>query len=406
MRLYESLTIANFRNYLFGRFFSIFGVQMQSVVVGWQVYELTKDAFSLGLIGLAEIIPFLMTAFFAGNAADIFNRKHIIQIAQSVFLLCVIALWLLSGKLHYLIEHKNVYPIYAVIFVTGIARGFLAPAQSALMAQLVPKHLYGNSSTWNSVFWHFSSVIGPACGGFIYAKADASTVYSIVGLCILIGLGFFSLIESQPIPERIIGEKLTERLSAGLKFVFSNEIMLGALAMDMFAVLFGGAVALLPVFADEILHQGAVGLGWLRAAPAIGAVIMAGIMVYFPPLKNAGRNLLISVGIFGLCTILFAISTNFYLSFLLLALTGAFDNVSVVLRSTIVQMFTPDEMRGRVSAVNSIFIGSSNELGSFESGTAARLLGLIPSVIFGGVMTCLVVMTAAKVSPKLRKLQL
>lgn len=406
MRTYESLTIPNFRNYLFGRFFSIFGVQMQSVVVGWQVYELTKDAFSLGLIGLAEIIPFLMTAFFAGNAADIFNRKRIIQVSQSVFFLCVIALWLLSANLHYLLANKNVFPIYVVIFVTGIARGFLAPTQTAFMAQLVPKELYGNSSTWNSVFWHFSSVVGPACGGFIYAKSGASTVYSVVGVFILIGLLFFSLVESQPIPERKKDESLTERLSAGLKFVFSNEIMLGALAMDMFAVLFGGAVALLPIFADEVLHEGAVGLGWLRAAPAIGAVLMAGIMVYFPPLKNAGRNLLISVGIFGLCTILFALSTNFYLSFILLALTGAFDNVSVVLRSTIVQMFTPDEMRGRVSAVNSVFIGSSNELGSFESGLAAKVLGLVPSVIFGGVMTCMVVLTAARVSPKLRKLNL
>ncbi len=407
MSAIKVLNITNFRNFILARLFFTFAVNMQGTIVAWQVYEYTKDSLALGGIGLAEVIPFVLVAIFGGHIADIISRKKIILSSVSLYLLCAVALWILSTYLKDILQNVGVLPIFVIIFVTGIARGFLAPAQSAFMAQLVPKEDYGSSATMNSVVWHASAVGGPVLGAWLYAYGDASLTYLIVGILGLLGLLFFAIVPAQAIPiQQVTGESLSTRLSAGLKFVFSNQIMLGAMAMDMFAVLFGGAVALLPIFAEDILHTGVKGLGLLRMAPAIGALIAAAFMIFRPPLTNAGRNLLICVGAFGLCTIGFALSHNFVLSFILLALTGMFDNVSVVIRTTILQLYTPDEMRGRVGAVNSIFISSSNELGAFESGAMAKLMGLVPSVIFGGGMTVLVVLVAAKIAPLLRDLDL
>ena len=302
------------------------------------------------------------------------------------------------------LQANNVYPIYSVIFISGIARGFLAPSLSAFMAQLVPKHLYPNSSAWNSIAWQVAAVFGPALGGILYGFRGAILAYSVDATLLLGAILFYSRILPKPIPQRKHGESIFESLFTGFKFVFSNQVMLAAMSLDMFAVLFGGAVALLPIFAREVLQVGPEGLGILRASPAFGASIMAMILAYKPPKENAGMILLIAVGGFGLSMICFGLSSYFYLSIFLLALSGVFDSVSVVLRSTIMQIFTPESMRGRVASVNSIFIGSSNELGAFESGVSAKFMGAIPSVLFGGAMTMLIVFFVAMKAPLLRTL--
>jgi MFS family permease len=311
-----------------------------------------------------------------------------------------------TTKLSSILNLYGTLPIYLIIAITGASRSFLYPAQTAFMAQLVPKELYTNSSTWNSTTWHIAAVLGPAIGGLIYGFMGISNAYLIVVVFVAIGFLLFLNITAKRLPIQKTKETIFQSISVGIKFVFKNQIFLGALSLDMFAVLFGGAVAMLPVFAAEVLYVGPQGLGFLRAAPAVGAVLMSIYLAYHPPLKNTGKKLFISVAGFGISIILFAISKNFYLSILLLALGGMFDNISVIVRHTILQLYTPDHMRGRVAAVNSIFIGSSNEIGSFESGVAAKFLGLIPSVIFGGSMTLLITGFTAKFSPILRKLNL
>ena len=379
---------------------------MQSVIVGWQVYDLTHDALSLGLIGLSEAIPFLTVALFAGHVADIINRKFIISIAATVYVLCAIVLLYMSYIMPVLYQSSGVLPLYIIIAITGLARAFFFPAQSAYMAQLVPRNLYANSSTWNSTIWHIAAVSGPAAGGLVYGFAGIHAAFMCVVFFSTISLLFFYTSKSVALPARTVGEGIFTSLSTGIKFVFGHQVLLGALALDMFGVLFGGAVALLPVFASEVLHTGPQGLGFLRAAPAFGAVLMAMILAYHPPIHRSGRMLLWAVGGFGACIIFFAISGNFFLSIGLLAISGMFDNVSVIIRGTILQMYTPDEMRGRVASVNSLFVGSSNELGSFESGLAAKLMGLIPSVVFGGGMTVMIVLATAGFAPKLRKMEI
>lgn len=402
---FAALRIKEFLFFLTTRFFLTLAIQMQSVIIGWQIYQYTKDVLALGLIGLAEAIPFIIVSLFAGHVADTFNRKHIIVLFTSLLIFCTSALLYFSLETSTVIESYGITPFFIVIGGIGVIRGFLAASFPSFMAQIVPRAFYTNSSTWNSTIWHVASVIGPAAAGFICA-ISFTAAYEVNIFLILIAVLSFLFITSKPLPLKEKKESLKESLSAGIKFVFGHQLIVGALTLDLFAVLFGGAVAMLPAYADKILHVGAVELGFLRAVPAFGAVVMALIIVYKPPTKNAGRNLLFAVAAFGMATILFAISTNFYLSLFFLFLTGAFDNVSVVIRHTILQLSTPDEMRGRVSAVNSIFIGSSNEIGAFESGIAARGLGLKASVVFGGIMTILIVAATAKIAPKLRKLNL
>jgi len=403
---YAVWRIGNFRRFITGRFFLTFAIQMQSVIVGWQVYDLTHDAFSLGLIGLSEAIPFLAMALFAGHVADMVNRKTIISIAATVYVLAAVVLLYMSYVMPSLYLTSGVLPLYIVIAITGLARAFFYPAQSAYMAQIVPRSLYANSSTWNSTIWHIAAVSGPAAGGLIYGFVGINAAFICVVIFSALSLVFFYTSKSVPLPLRAAKEGIFTSLSTGLKFVFGHQVLLGALALDMFAVLFGGAVALLPVFASEVLHTGPQGLGFLRAAPALGAVLMAMILAYHPPVHRSGIKLLWAVGGFGACIIFFALSGNFFLSLGLLALSGMFDNVSVIIRGTILQMYTPDEMRGRVASVNSLFVGSSNELGSFESGLAARLMGLIPSVVFGGGMTVIIVLATAGFAPRLRRMEI
>jgi len=403
---YAVWRIGAFRRFITGRFFLTFAIQMQSVIVGWQVYDLTHDPFSLGLIGLSEAIPFLILALFAGHIADLFNRKIIISITATAYVLCAFVLLYMSYSMPTLYKTAGILPLYFTIAITGLARAFFYPAQSAYMAQIVPRSLYANSSTWNSTIWHIAAVSGPAAGGLIYGFVGIHAAFMCVVFFSVFSLIFFFTSKSVPIPVRKVEEGIFASLSTGIKFVFGNQVLLGALALDMFAVLFGGAVALLPVFASEVLHTGPQGLGFLRAAPAVGAVFMAMILAYHPPIHRSGIKLLWAVGGFGACIIFFALSGNFWLSLGLLALSGMFDNVSVIIRGTILQMYTPDEMRGRVSSVNSLFVGSSNELGSFESGLAARIMGLIPSVVFGGAMTVMIVLATAGFAPKLRRMEI
>jgi len=379
---------------------------MQSVIIGWQVYDLTHDPYSLGLIGLSEAVPFLLVALFAGHVADLVNRRSIILATATVYVICASVLLYMSYIMPALYKTAGVLPLYCIIAFTGLARAFFYPAQSAYMAQIVPRNLYANSSTWNSTIWHIAAVSGPAAGGLVYGFAGIHAAFFCVVLFSAFSLFFFFSSASVPLPEQQTKEGVVTSLATGIKFVFKNQVLLGALALDMFGVLFGGAVALLPVFASEVLHTGPQGLGFLRAAPAFGAVLMAFILAHYPPVYRSGIKLLWAVGGFGACIIFFALSGNFWLSMTMLALSGMFDNVSVIIRGTILQMYTPDEMRGRVASVNSLFIGSSNELGSFESGLAARILGLVPSVIFGGAMTIGIVLATAGLAPKLRKMEI
>ena len=403
---FAALRIREFSYFLSFRFFVTIATLMQSVIVGWQMYSLTHNPLDLGLIGLAEAIPAICIALFAGHIADKYDRKTIILIALLVFLIGVLILLSCSIEQFGLLRKLGIWPIFLVVGLSGFARGFIYPSAFGLMAQIVPRKLYTNSSTWNSVIWHIGAVTGPAIGGLIYGFKGVEAAYC--------GVLFFTLVALLlmiPIKKKLVilsekVETLKDRLLTGLRFVFSNQVMLGAMTLDMFAVLFGGAVAMLPIFANEILHVGPEGLGVLRAAPAVGSICMSFFLAYYPPLKNAGKSLIFGVFGFGICMILFALSTNFYLSLMLLMFSGMFDNISVVIRSTIMQLMTPDDVRGRVASVNSIFIGSSNEIGSFESGLAASLMGLVPSVIFGGVMTLLVVSVTAVVAPVLRRLNL
>ncbi len=399
------LRVKEFNFFLTNKFFFTLGIQMQSVIVGWQIYALTKDVFALGMIGLAEAIPFIAVSLFSGHVADHFDRKKIILLFTFLLLVATGILFYFTLNTSTVLKSFGTLPIFVVIGFVGVIRGFLSAAFPSIMSQIVPRALYSNAATWNSTVWHIASVVGPASAGFLIS-ISYETAYIIDILLIAISFLAFLFIKSKPIPVKEKVESLFESLSAGIKFVFKNQLVLGALSLDLFAVLFGGAIALLPAFADKVLHAGAVELGFLRAAPAIGAVVMALLIAYKPLGQNAGRNLFISVGLFGLATVLFGICTNFYWAMFFLFLTGAFDNVSVVIRHTVLQLSTPDEMRGRVSAVNGIFIGSSNEIGAFESGATARMFGLKPSIILGGVLTIGVVLVIAKLAPKLRKLNI
>lgn len=400
-----ALRFTEFRFYILGRFFLTMAVNFQAVCVGWQIYELTKDPLSLGLIGLTEAIPYILIALFAGYVVDHYDRRKILMLAISILIASSALLFFYSYNISG-VNLKSTLPIYLLILITGLARGFVSPSMFAIMSSIVPKKIFSNSSTWNSTVWQIGAVGGPALGGFMYGFLGVASAYLFNTLFFGLSFIFFSFIATRAIIKSEKVESIRESITAGMRFVFSNQLLLGALSLDLFAVFFGGAVALLPMFADQILHVGPKGLGVLRAAPAIGALVMAIILTFNPLKQNAGKKLLVSVALFGACSIGFALSRNYYLSILFLALGGAFDNISVVIRTTIVQMFTPDNMRGRVSSVNSIFIGSSNEIGAFESGFAARILGLVPSVIFGGSMTLLVTIITAKFAPKLRNLKL
>ena len=426
---YAALRLPEFRRLLSARVCLTVATQIQGVVVGWQLFKITGDPLALGLIGLAEALPSIGVSLYAGHVADAVPRKKILVPAVAVLFLCALALLWLShpaaglplaqGRLPLgagagSAGQVQVWPLYLVLFTSGIARGFLGPALFSFMPQLLPERaVLANAISWNSTSWQVSTVAGAALGGVLLAAGMATSL----GLDVAYGadavlegaaLLLFLSIAGRALPPRE-GEKLSlrESILSGGKFIFSNQLVLAALSLDLFAVLFGGAVALLPVFASkEFLDVGPTGLGLLRAAPAVGTALMAVWITFSPLRRHAGRKLLWAVAGFGLATIGFALSQNFYLSLFMLFLTGVFDSVSVIVRSTLIHTYTPEYLKGRVSAVNNIFIGSSNEIGAFESGAAARLLGTVPSVVFGGLMTLLVVAATAWKADKLRNLEM
>lgn len=398
----------NFRLFLGYRFFMTMATLMQSVIVSWHIYSLTKNVLWLGMIGLVEVVPQISISLFAGHYIDLWDRKKIIRNSTFILLIGSGILTLYSIQSFHSYDRFGIWPIFITIFLTGLSRGILMPAHTALLGQLVDKKDYANAATWNSANWQVAAVTGPAIGGLIYGFSSILVAYSSVFVLYFISVGLINSVKAQKIVRTLKQgeEAIFDRIKEGIGFVIKTPELLGAFSLDMFAVLFGGAVALLPVYASDILHVGPEGLGFLRACPAIGAILMSFYLMFYPPVRNSGRILLLSVAAFGICMIGFAFSHIFWLSGLLLLLSGLFDNVSVVIRGTILQLYTPEHMRGRVASVNSIFIGSSNELGAFESGVTAKFMGLIPSVAFGGVMTLLVVAATAKINPVLRRLSL
>ncbi len=405
MPLPEVLRIKDFRRFLASRFFVVISVQMVSVIVGWQIYELTKDPLALGLIGLAEAVAFFAVALFGGHYADTHDRQKIMTGTGAMLALCAAALLWLSWRCQPLL-HRTTLPLYAVIALMGFVRGYLAPATMALIAQIVPRELYARSAAFNSLTFQVAAVSGPAVAGLIYGFFGVRAAYGTALATAVVGFAAVAAIKSYGVPQQGEREPIMTSLAGGVRFVFGNKIVLPAMTMDMFAVLFGGATAMLPMVADTILHVGPQGLGFLRAAPAVGAAVMALSLAHRPPLHNAGKKLMAAVVGFGACMMVFALSRNYWLSLAALALSGAVDNISVVIRQTVVQLYTPDQMRGRVAAVNSVFIGSSNEIGAFESGVAAKLLRLVPSLVFNSAMTFIAAGVIGWAAPKLRKLDL
>lgn len=377
--------------------------QIMAVVAGWHIYELTHDPLALGLIGLAEVIPYFSSALFAGHAVDHYcSRRFFAILSSSVLCLGALAL---TAIVMGMVVGNTVLWIYAAITLTGFARAFISPSYNTLFAIIVPRATFARGASIGNSCFQVGSVVGPAIGGLLVGFASKAAAYALASL-LCAGAAFAILrltIKEPPAKERA---PVFKSIAEGLRFVWSNQIVLSAQMLDMFAVLFGGAIALLPAFVQDVYQVGPEGLGILRATPALGA-ILTGLWITRHPINlHAGRWLLSSVAGFGVCIIAFALSTSFWLSAIILMAAGAFDGVSVILRSTIMQLATPDEMRGRVSAINGIFIGSSNEIGAFESGVMARLMGLIPSVVFGGLMTLSVVGITANRAPKLRELEL
>ncbi|HET8819890.1 MAG TPA: MFS transporter [Xanthomonadaceae bacterium] len=384
--------------------------QVVAVTVGWHVYTLTRNPFSLGLIGLAEVIPYFCTAPFAGYLVDHLPRRKLgmvacIGLAVTAVLLTATAFgWIRTEGIDG--GPPRTWPIYAAIALTGAARSFLSPVYNALFARVLPRTQFPRGASIGSVTFQLGLVIGPALGGLVIGVSGVGAAY-VVAILLALGAALaIRLVRVTEPPVLLQRAPVFASIREGMRFVAGHQVLLGALALDMFAVLFGGAVSLLPAFIKEILHHGPEGLGILRAAPALGAVIVGTWMARRPPDRNAGRLLLFAVAGFGLCIVGFGLSTHFWLSAALLFGSGLFDGVSVVLRSTIMQLATPDEMRGRVSSINGLFVGSSNELGAFYAGTMARLLGLVPAVVLGGFVTMGVVAVTARKAPELRRLHL
>jgi len=405
---YAALRIKEFNIFLLLRFVLVFGWSMQFIVIEWQVYSLTKDPLSLGIIGLMEIIPAFSMALFAGHIVDQKEKRNLLAVCIAAFSLISFGLFLLTWPT--IVSDWNtksiLYSIYALVFFGGFLRSFFGPTIFSLIALIVPKKVYANAATWSSSTWQMSSVLGPAFAGF-----SISWIGVHWSLCIIFGLVVLSLlillqIKRKPILNPKIGEPIIESLKEGVRFVFKTKAILGAMTLDMVAVLFGGAVALLPIFAQDILKVGSEGFGVLRAAPAVGAFLTMLITAYLPISKKAGLKLLVSIFGFGVSIIIFGLSSIFWISVLALFFSGVTDGVSMVIRQTILQIKTPDHMRGRVASVNSMFVGSSNELGAFESGLTAKLMGTVTAVVFGGTMTLITVVTTGLVSPSFRKLDL
>lgn len=404
----SALDSKDFRKLTLARFLLTFALQVQTLVMAWQVYSIKHDPLYLGLIGLFEAVPAIGLALFSGDLVD---RSNPLTVYKNVIRGCFVSALLLfavSSPAAGIPAGDRVPWIYLAAFIAGCARGFGSPATYSLIPQMLPREVFAASSAWITAAFQTASVIGPGLGGVLFAWKGERLPYGVDLLLLLSSMAAAAMIElkPKPAPSGPPGETAFRRATSGLRFVFSDGILLPALALDMFAVLFGGVEAILPIFAGDILKIGAAGLGMLQASPSIGALIGSALMIRFPANRRAGRILLAVVTGFGFCIIAFALSTTVWLSILLLGLAGALDSVSMVIRGAIVQISSPAHMRGRVAAVNSIFIGTSNEIGAFESGAAAKLLGTVPSVVAGGCLTLLTVAAAALFAPKLREMDL
>ena len=406
---YAALRFKEFNIFLILRFILVFGWSMQFIIIEWEVYNLTKDPLSLGLIGLCEVIPAISMALFAGHIVDQKEKKKLFVYAVSAFLLVSFGYYFITSPFAYsnYTDDRILIGIYILVFLGGFIRSFFGPIIFSLIALMVPKKIYPNAATWSSSTWQLAVVIGPAFAGFSIAWIGVHTSMGIVLTSIIVALILsIFFIKTKPILNPKIGEPIIKSLKAGISFVYNSKAILVAITLDMVAVLFGGAIALLPIYAQDILQVGSEGFGILRAAPAVGSVIIMFISAHIPLTRNAGKKLLFAIFGFGLSIIAFGISSIFWVSVLALFMYGVTDGISMIIRQTILQLKTPDEYRGRVASVNSIFIGSSNELGAFESGFTAKIMGTVPAVVFGGVMTILTVGFTALKFPSFTKLDL
>jgi MFS family permease len=398
---WAALRHTDYRRFLTTHFATTLGVQIQDVIVAWQMYLDTHDPLSLGLVGLAEAVPNIAMSLLGGHVADRMDRRKLALIATWVLLGCAMTLAGLAG-LRGDAAHYRVISVYGVVAISGVARAFLQPARTALAAAMVPREIQTNAITWRSTTWQLGAVIGPALGGILNASVGPRGSYVADGVLIVIALFALAAIRFRDAPGHPDDTMpIWQSLTFGMRYLRGQQVLLGAMTLDLFSVLFGGAVALLPIFVVEILHTGVWGLGLLRAAPAVGALAMSVYLAWRPPLQRAGRALLLAVTAFGVFTIGFGLARTIWLSFACLALSGAADMISVVIRSTLLQLLVPNHLMGRVTSVNAIFIGSSNEIGSFESGLTARLFGAVPAVLLGGVVTLGVVGGTAIWAPKL-----
>jgi MFS family permease len=404
---FASVRVPEYKNLILGRFFFIMALRMMSTLVGWWIYELTNDPFAIGLIGLSEVIPALMMALYSGHVIDISEKRGLLLKTVFLYTCCAsVLLFFATPFIHHRFNpHQISYGIYFVIFCTGIIRSFTGPNFTALIGTIVPRHYLQNATTWSQGSWLSASVTGHAAGGFMIALLG--NMGTMIVICSLLVIAFFILMQLKPKPVlQKMGEGRTwESVQQGLRFVYKTKELLGAFSLDMFAVLFGGAVAMVPVYARDILKIGAIGFGWLNAAADLGSIIMVILLTISPIKRYQGKKLFFAVAGFGICIIIFGMSKWFVLSFFALMVAGMLDGVSVVVRGTVMQLKTPDHLRGRVSSVSSMFVNSSNELGQFESGVMARLLGVVPSVVFGGCMTIGVVVITWMKSPSLRKFE-
>ncbi len=385
--------VSEFRNFLLGRFLFIMGLRMLGTLVGWWVYELTNEPFAIGLIGLSEVIPAVTLALYAGHVIDISEKRKLMLTGVALYFGAVLMLIALSTKIsiEMLSNHIIVFLIYIIIFFTGILRSFTSPVFNAIMPTTVPKSILQNAVTWNQGAWLSASVLGHAGVGFLIVGLGNTGTLIVVATLTVAGFCLLMNLPAKPSLNQLSEKKTLESVKEGLDYVFKTKELLGALSLDLFAVLFGGAVAMIPVFARDILSVGAIGFGWLNAAADIGSVVVIISLTFFPINTKQGKKLMYVIAGFGVSIIIFALSKIFWISFVALLMSGILDGISMIIRGTIVQLKTPDNMRGRVLSVNSMFINSSNEFGQFESGVAAKMMGVIPSVVFGGCMTLLVV---------------
>jgi MFS family permease len=399
---YKALQFPEFRAYVTGNTLFTIALLIQEVVLAYEIYKITHNPLALGLIGLAEAVPFISLVLFGGHFADNRDKKKIMQVTLSLIIASSVFLLYSSTQLQSADQDFHIYSIYAVIFIIGLSKGFFSPAASSLNPFLVPKEVFANAATWNSSFWQLGSILGPGVAGFLYAYAGLSgSLMTVIALLLGVMICIFQ-IKNRPVPVKTVQhESIWHSLREGIAYVFKTKIILYSISLDLFSVLFGGVIAILPIFAEDILKVGAEGLGILRAAPSVGAVVTMVTLVYFPPLKHAWRNLILAIAGFGVATLIFGVSTNFWISVVALFFTGAFDSISVVIRQTVLRFYTPDEMRGRVSSVNGVFVSTSNEMGAFESGVAAKFFGTVPSVLLGAGVTLVLVSLVALTSKEL-----